>query len=110
MSEVILIEQLDRAVEALFRNQDTLSADSDSQVAELVSIANELRMLPRADFKTRLKAELKEVSMSLATKEQMDADDKSPANDSPRATFRTVTPYLTVPDVPAEIDFVTKVF
>src|SRR5258705_7012854 len=46
--------------------------------------------------------------MSLATKDQIETDDTSPANN--RATFRTVTPYLTVPDVHAEIDFVTKVF
>jgi len=110
MSEVVLIEQLDRAVEALLRNEDTLSPDSDSQVAELLGIAADLRMLPRANFKARLKAELKEVAMSLATKEQILTDDTSPANDSVRAAFRTVTPYLTVPNVPAEIDFVTKVF
>lgn len=110
MSEVVLIEQLDQAIAAMFRNENALTADSDSQVGELLGIAAELRMLPRADFKARLKVELNEVSMSLATKEQMETDDRSPANDSARATFGTVTPYLTVPSVHEEIDFVTKVF
>jgi uncharacterized glyoxalase superfamily protein PhnB len=112
MSEIVLIEELDQAVEAMFRNEDAQPTGSDSQVAELVAIAAELRMLPRGEFKARLKAELKEVSMSLATEEGIETNDSSPRamNDSARATFRTVTPYLTVPDVPAEVDFVTKAF
>jgi uncharacterized glyoxalase superfamily protein PhnB len=117
MSEVVLIEELDQAIEAMFRNQDALPASSDSHVAELVGIAVELRALPRADFKIRLHKQLNEAAMGLATEEgslaseeQMETNDTSPASDSVRATFRTVTPYLTVADVPAEIEFVTKVF
>src|ERR1700704_4810347 len=108
MSEVVLTEQLDQAIEAMLRNPDA-SLASDPKLAELVSIALELRALPRADFKARLKNELeREASMSVAAKQ--DKRSPQPATDSVRATFRTVTPYLTVADVHEEIEFVTKVF
>ncbi|MDX6500728.1 MAG: PhnB protein [Blastocatellia bacterium] len=110
MSEIVLIEELNQAVEAMFRNEDARLASSDSQVAELVGIAAELRALPRGDFKARLRAELEEVSMSMAIEEEKETNDTSPADDPVRATFRTVTPYLTVPNVHQEIDFVTKAF
>src|SRR6266850_409272 len=109
MSEVVLTEQLNQAIEAMLRDPDGPQPATDPQVAGLVSIAVELRALPRADFKARLKSELeKEASMSIAAKE--DRRSPRPATDSARATFRTVTPYLTVADVHEEIEFVTKVF
>jgi uncharacterized glyoxalase superfamily protein PhnB/catechol 2,3-dioxygenase-like lactoylglutathione lyase family enzyme len=107
MSEVVLTEQLDQAIEAMLRNPGAPLATADSEVAELVGIAVELRALPRADFKARLKAELEEATIGLATEAEMDPSSES---DSVRATFRTVTPYLTVADVQEEIEFVTKVF
>jgi uncharacterized glyoxalase superfamily protein PhnB len=113
MSEVVLTEQLDQAIEAMVRAPDAPRADADPQVAELVSIAVELRALPREDFKARLKNELaREASMTTTSEEESDSRDTShqSATDSVRATFRTVTPYLTVADVHEEIEFVTKVF
>jgi PhnB protein len=113
MSDVVLTEQLDQAIEALLRNPDAPLPATDPQVAELLGIALELRALPRAGFKARLKNELgKEASMSIALEEETESRDNSPqsVNDSTRAVFRTVTPYLTVPDVHEEIEFVTKVF
>jgi len=109
MSEVVLTEQLDQAIEAMLRTPDASLATADSQVAELVSIAVELRALPRAALKARLKTELEEATMSLATAAEMDMSSQSPS-ESVHATFRTVTPYLTVADVHEEIEFVTKVF
>jgi uncharacterized glyoxalase superfamily protein PhnB len=109
MSEVVLTEQLDQAIEALLRNADAPLAGTDPRVADLVSLAVELRALPRADFKARLKTELEEATVNLATEAGMDTSPQSPG-DSARATFRTVTPYLTVADVHAEIEFVTRVF
>src|SRR5882672_2200592 len=109
MSEVVLTEQLNQAIEAMLRDPGGPQPATDPQVAGLVSIAVELRALPRADFKARLKSELeKEASMSIAAKE--DRRSPRPATDSVRATFRTVTPYLTVANVHEEIEFVTKVF
>ena len=109
MSEVVLTEQLDQAIEAMLRDPDGRHPAADPQVAGLVSIAVELRALPHADFKARLKSELeREASMSITAKE--DKRSPQPATDSVHATFRTVTPYLTVADVHEEIEFVTKVF
>src|SRR6266404_3743043 len=112
MSEVALTEQLDQAIEAMFRNPDAPPAAVDPEVAELIGIAVELRALPSADFKARLKTELEEASMSLVTEEEIKTNDTSPqsANETVRATFRTVTPSLTVPNVHQEIEFLTKVF
>jgi PhnB protein len=108
MSEVALTEQLDQAIEAMLRNPDAPRADTDGQVVELISIAAELRALPRADFKARLKNELeREAAMTLD--EELDSESETPT-EVPRATFRTVTPYLTVSDVHAEIEFVTEAF
>jgi uncharacterized glyoxalase superfamily protein PhnB len=109
MSEVVLTEQLDQAIEAMLRDPDAALPVTDPQVADLVSIAFELRALPRADFKARLKSELeREASMIMGVEENTRLP--QPATDSVRATFRTVTPYLTVADVHEEIEFVTKVF
>jgi uncharacterized glyoxalase superfamily protein PhnB len=111
MSEVVLIEELDQAIEAMIRMPDTTPL-VNPLVADLVSVAAELRALPGAEFKARLKNNLaKEASMTTSAREAEAADTSSqPAADPPKATFRTVTPYLTVPDVFEEIEFVTKVF
>ena len=109
MSEVILAEQLDQAIEAMLRNPEAPLTAIDPQVAELVSVAVELRVLPRADFKARLKNELeRDASMSTAAEE--DSDSPPPPTESVRAVFSTVTPYLTVADVHEEIEFVTQAF
>lgn len=112
MSEVVLTEQLDQAIEAMLRAPETPLGDTDPQVAGLLSMAAELRALPRAEFRLRLKDELeREASMSIA------GDDLKRQENSPQATvspiregFRTVTPYLVVPDVHAEIDFLKQTF
>lgn len=109
MSEVALTEQLDQAIEAMLANPDAPLQGSDSQIGELLGVAVELRALPRADFKARLKSELeREASMSMTAAE--DTRSPQPVTDPVRATFRTVTPYLTVANVHEEIEFVTKVF
>jgi len=58
MSEVALVEQLDQAIEAMLRNPDAALPAADPQIAESLSIAAELRDLPRKDFKAKLKDEL----------------------------------------------------
>ena len=55
MSEVVLTEQLDQAIEAMFRNPDAPLPSIDSAVADLFSLAVELRVIPRPDFRARLK-------------------------------------------------------
>jgi uncharacterized glyoxalase superfamily protein PhnB len=104
MSEVELTEQLDRAIDAMMTD-GVVPADVDEQIAELLGIAVELRDLPRADFKTRLRKELEgEVVMSTATRKA--AEKMSGV----REGFRTITPYLVVSDVHAEAEFLRHTF
>jgi len=104
MSEVELTEQLDQAIEAVLRNEAP-GATLDLRVAELARLATELRNLPRADFKARLRTELEEDgAMSTATKQT--AIKANPV----REGFRTITPYLVVSDVHAEVEFLKQAF
>jgi uncharacterized glyoxalase superfamily protein PhnB len=111
MSEVVLTEQLDLAIEAMLRQPDAARPDPHSLVAELISIAADLRALPREDFKARLKSDLERGILTMI-EEEMNSGNMvaEPETDPVRATFRTVTPYLTVPDVFEEIEFVTRAF
>lgn len=113
MSEIVLTEQLDQAIEVMLRTPGAPLAATDLQVAELLGIAAELRALPRAEFKAKLAEELEqEASMSSAVKEARESDDQPPRSRvSPIPEgFRTVTPYLVVPDVHAEIEFLKSAF
>jgi len=92
MSEVVLAEQLDQAIEAMLRNPDAPLAGTDPQVAELVGIALELRALPRADFKARLKNELEQEAAISETRDESESGSPHSKAESVRATFRTVTP------------------
>lgn len=58
MSSPVLIEQLDCAVEVLLRDPDAAISSVDSSVAELLTVAAELRTLPRPEFRARLRDEL----------------------------------------------------
>jgi uncharacterized glyoxalase superfamily protein PhnB len=82
-----------------------MPAEVDERVAELLGIAVELRGLPREDFRARLRKELEEeIEMSTATKK---ASEKV---SGVREGFRTVTPYMVVPDVHAEAKFLKQTF
>jgi PhnB protein len=102
MSEIELTERLDQAIDALLAApKGERPADVDQEIAELLAIAVELRDLPRADFKARLKAELIE-----ATSETIEKDLESAGS----KIRRTVTPYIIVSDVHQEIDFIQRAF
>ncbi|HEY2665072.1 MAG TPA: hypothetical protein VGI47_12080, partial [Candidatus Binataceae bacterium] len=58
MAKGKLIEQLDDAVEAIVSKPNAPIPTSDPRLAAILRIAGELRDLPRADFRNRLKAEL----------------------------------------------------
>ena len=101
MSEGVLTEQLDRAIDQLLLNAQVVP-ESDTEIAELLGIATELRALPRADFKARLRSEF-------LFPETVEEKPKT-SSAAIREGFRTITPYLTVPDIFAEIEFLTKAF
>jgi len=104
MSEVPLTEQLDQAIEVMIAGGE-VSASLDEQLAGLLGIAVELRDLPRTDFRARLQSEFEgEEIMSTATQQS------ETKVDSVRAGFRTITPYLIVPDVRAEVEFLQQTF
>ncbi len=62
MAKGKLIEQLDDAVEAIVSKPNAPLLNSDPRLGAILRIAGELRDLPRADFRNRLKAELVEQS------------------------------------------------
>ena len=62
MAKGKLIEQLDDAVEAIVSKPNAPLPNSDPRLGAILRIAGDLRDLPRADFRTRLKAELVEQS------------------------------------------------
>src|SRR5438270_13275117 len=107
MSQVELIERLDQAIDATLRGESVVRANVDLDIAERLRVAADLRDLPRAGFKARLKEELKgEIEMSTATKQSA----VKPAHSKIREGVRAVTPYLVVSDVHQEIDFIKQVF
>ncbi len=59
-SNVKQIEQLNRAVDVLLTRADGNAPKLGADVAPLLSIATDLRSLPRSEFKARLKSELLE--------------------------------------------------
>src|SRR5947209_3961917 len=109
MSEVELTERLDQAIEAMLRNPQGVSPDVlEPTISELLGVAVELRHLPRADFKARLNDELERKTL-MSTKAQSTQSTES-AQSNIREGFRTVTPYLVVPDVHEEIAFIANTF
>jgi PhnB protein len=124
MPKLSLSEQLDRAVEAVLAPDAGTSrrdgAGLDPQIAPLARIAEQLLGLPREDFRARLKAEF-EGSAPMASKPvaateqgtvvmaQQEQKSKVPGS-YVRPGFKTITPYITVPNAPELIDFVKQVF
>lgn len=104
MSDVELTERLDQAIDAMIASGGQMPAGLDEGVADLLDVAIELRQLPRAEFRERLRGELEVETMSTATKQ---VEQKvNPV----REGFRTITPYLVVPDVHAEAEFLKQTF
>lgn len=105
MSEVELAQQLDQAIDVMMARGGEVPASVDPRIGDLLVIAVELCDLPRPEFKVRLENELEErTAVSTATKQA--TKEVNPV----REGFRTITPYLVVPDVHAEVEFLTLAF
>jgi len=89
------MEQLERAVDAMLRNQPVMMAP-DPEMGDLLQLAGDLRYMPREEFLKKLKRNLGG-AMTTATQPV-------------RAGFRTVTPYLTVPRAPEQVEFMKNAF
>jgi PhnB protein len=113
-------EQLDQAVQAILSRPEGTPPRAPKAIASLVHLAADLRDLPRAQFKSRLKADLQR-SISMTAKSLSDEETQpveQPAAAEPatqrvnpiRPGFRTITPYLIVNQGAELIDFVKNVF
>src|SRR5215510_1575060 len=108
MSEFELTERLDQAIEAMLGIRQLAPSPDQGEIAELLTVAAELRDLPRMDFKAHLRNELEGEVMGTATRTKQETTESQPSD--VREGFRTVTPYLVVSDIHQEIDFIKKVF
>lgn len=97
MSKQLNIDQLDQAITDVLANPD-ITPSVEASLAELLMIARDLSAMPRPDFKTRLRSEL-ERTASMSTKTVQF-----------RKGFRTVTPYISVPEADELIQFIQQVF
>lgn len=103
MPERSRFEQLDEAVQALLSRPDSLLPAAEAELAPLLSLAAELRHLPREEFKLRLKSQLQR-SSSMATQPKPEAASHI------REGFHTITPYLIVPGAAEFIAFLKAAF
>lgn len=110
MSEQLLIDQLDLTVDAIIAGRDTASSLADPgldlNLESLARVAANLRNLPRANFKTELKEELRRKLMT--TEAQPAMEKTSPTH--VREGYHSVTPYLTVKRAEQLVEFVKQGF
>ncbi|MGC1382319.1 MAG: VOC family protein [Candidatus Acidiferrales bacterium] len=110
-----LHDQLDRIVHTLLGASPVAlrgdGASIDREVAPLITVAEELRALPREDFKSRLKADLERSTNMATSAPQTTSVSTSTREFLPRpAGYRSLTPYLTVKNAPELLDFVQRAF
>lgn len=106
MAERDLIDQLDQAVQAILSGDETGPAPGEA-MAELLSIACELRHLPSNDFRARLKAELTEAAQASKETRTMTS---TTAVKPIREGFHSITPYLIVEGAANLVLFVEQAF
>jgi uncharacterized glyoxalase superfamily protein PhnB len=102
MAELSASEELDQQIEAIVAGSTAPTSDASQNIAPLVSIATELRALPREDFRARLKQDIMRRTVMSTT--------AAKKTNTIREGFHTITPYLCVREVHELIDFVKKAF
>jgi uncharacterized glyoxalase superfamily protein PhnB len=106
MSEQLLIDQLDEAVDAIIaRGEKIAPAAHEPELAALVSLGTDLRQLPRESFKLSLKEMLIRSTTMTTTGTKSEPSPKSQGT-----VGQTITPYLTVKRAEELVDFVKEVF
>ena len=104
MSEQLFIEKLDEAINGIIATHEVLvfaEADTD-ELSELITVATELTLLPRASFKLDLREKLIRSANMKATGKQEYV--------SAKPSHQTITPYLTVKKAEQLVDFVKEAF
>lgn len=81
MNNLSIYDELDQAIEAMVSQPESPSTEANPAIAELLSVASELRQLPRPDFRLRLKTELDWVASGRPTcgHDRMAAKNPAPA-------------------------------
>src|ERR1044072_3393413 len=101
MSGEVLIERFEEAIDAIFSGGDAGdSSTSDPELKELATLATELRLLPRKDFKLKLREQLIRSASTMTTT----------GTSSEKSASNTIVPYLTVRRAEQLVDFVKNVF
>lgn len=104
MSEQLLIENLDQAVDTMMSNDPVRLVLADARLLDLLSLVEDLRRSPRESFRTQLKEELGRASM---TTEAQPAVEKKTAS---REGYSSITPYLRVERAESLVGFVKQAF
>jgi uncharacterized glyoxalase superfamily protein PhnB len=102
MASRSVFEQFDAAVEKLLAGSKPGRARTTARLAAMQRVAADLRGLPRADFKLRLRQEL---ATGPATRAE-----RVVRVEPIRPGFHTVTPYIAVREAPEVLEFVKQVF
>jgi PhnB protein len=109
-----LIDRLDNAIQTMLArpNGQVVSPreDFDPSLAALLSIARDLRDLPRGGFKVRLRTNLERSSqMENAAKQAISSDATKQADAMPSG-YHTIAPYIIVPRAGEFIEFLKNAF
>jgi PhnB protein len=109
MSEQLLVEQLDEAINAIVVRGEVVPLPAEQpELAELLALGNELRLLPRENFKANLKETLRRsINMTAPATER--SETKQSLQDK-RPGYQTILPYLTVKRADQLVEFVKQVF
>jgi PhnB protein len=91
MAKLSRFERLDQAIASLFSRTNALPPQSDTEIAPLVSLAGELRGMPREEFIQRLGSDLERSSSMAATAEPITAVHTQAA---PALRFRKAGPAI----------------
>ena len=113
MSEQLLIDQLDEAIDAIIARRDTATFKEADELTELSSLGLELRGLPRESFKSNLKETLRRsaIMTTTGTATETESPENTPRDATkPHPGYHTVTPYLTVRRAEQLVEFVKQVF
>jgi len=110
MDNLSLIEKLDQAVDALLASPDAPPVAVNAEIDSLLRIAAELRQLPRAEFRAKLRADLERKATVSSESAASKREPTQPTVNPVREGFRTITPYIAVHKVHEVIEFVKTVF
>jgi hypothetical protein len=110
MSEQFLIDQLNESIEAIIAHDEAIvPAAWEQNLADLIGLGTDLRLLPRASFKLNLRETL--IRSAAMTKSGRTTATKTTRSPKPkRGGYQTITPYLTVKRAEELVEFVKQVF